>query len=199
ACALTSDAETPHRRASGVRRAAFRVAILDPNLTFSEPAAVRAASGYDAISHAVETYASTARNPASDVFSREAWRLLEGAYERVMAAPQDIRALAAMLLGAHYAGIAIEHSMRGAAHACANPLTAHYGIIHGVAIAALLPHVVRWNGCDRYAGLAGDLCKRVADLASAGGLGSRLADLGVPETDLEMMAEEASRQWTGKF
>src|SRR5207249_9333494 len=105
-----------------------------------QPAAVRAAAGYDAISHAVETFVTTARNPASDLFAREAWRLLDGAFERVMSSPGDLQALGAMQLGAHYAGIAIEHSMLGATHACANPLTARYGTTHGVAIAALLTH-----------------------------------------------------------
>jgi len=63
----------------------------------------------------------------------------------------------AMLLGAHYAGIAIEASMLGATHACANPLTARFGTPHGVAIAVMLPHVVRWNAevvGDRYADMS---------------------------------------------
>lgn len=197
--ALISDADTHVKMACGDPKVAFRAAILDPELTASQPAAVRAAAGYDAISHAVETFVSTARNPASDLFAREAWRLLNGAYERVMQAPHDLKALGDMLLGAHYAGIAIEHSMLGAAHACANPLTAHYGITHGVAIAALLPHVARWNEEGRYAGLTSNLASRAELLAAAGGLSSRLSALGVPEGELETLAGEASRQWTGKF
>src|ERR1700704_617106 len=128
--ALISDAATHVKMACGDPKAAFRIAILDPTLTASQPAAVRAAAGYDAISHAVESYVSTARNSASDLFAREAWRLLDSAYERVMNSPADLEALGAMQLGAHYAGIAIEHSMLGAAHACANPLTARYGTTH---------------------------------------------------------------------
>src|SRR5215471_17928619 len=92
----------------------------------------------------------------SNRFAREAWRLLEGNYERVLAEPGNIEARGAMLLGAHEAGIAIEQSMLGATHACANPLTAHHGTTHGIAIAAMLPHVVRWNAStvgDRYADL----------------------------------------------
>ena len=77
--------------------------------------------------------------------SLEAWRLLEGNFERVLAAPDDLEARAAMQWGAFYAGTAIELSMLGATHACANPLTARYGTTHGNAIAILLPHVVRWN------------------------------------------------------
>ena len=77
-------------------------------------------------------------------------------YERVLDEPGDVEARGAMLLGAHYAGVAIEQSMLGATHACANPLTARYGTTHGVAIAVMLPHVVRWNAevvGDRYAEL----------------------------------------------
>jgi alcohol dehydrogenase len=185
--------------ACGDPKAAFRIAILDTTLTVSQPAAVRAAAGYDAISHAVESFVSTARNAASDLFAREAWRLLDGAYERTINSPQDLDALGAMMLGAHYAGVAIEHAMLGATHACANPVTARYGTTHGVAIAALLPHVVRWNDAARYAGLSKELPDRLARLAEVGDLPSRISVLGVPEADLASLAEEAGRQWTGRF
>ena len=160
---------------------------------------MRAAAGYDAISHAVESYVSTARNPASDLFAREAWRLLDGAYERTLTSPGDLDALGSMMLGAHYAGIAIENSMLGATHACANPLTARYGTTHGVAIAALLPHVVRWNAAGRYADLSAELPARLASLAEAGSLPPGVGALGVPQADLESLAEEAAKQWTGRF
>jgi alcohol dehydrogenase len=121
-----------------------------------------------------------------------------------------------MLLGAHLAGIAIEQSMLGATHACANPLTTRYGTVHGVAIAAMLPHVVRWNAeavGDRYAALldaaglptggaaaAGEtLAGRIASLADAGGLPASLQKLGVRAVDLPALAEDAASQWTGTF
>src|SRR5439155_21251680 len=122
----------------------FRVAILDPALTVSQPRQVTAIAGYDAISHAVESYVTVKRTAVSDLFAKDAWRLLEGHYERLLAQPGDLVARGPMLLGAHQAGIAIEQSMLGATHACANPVTAHYGTTHGVAIAVMLPHVVRW-------------------------------------------------------
>ena len=143
--ALISDAETHAKMACGDPKAAFRVAILDPALTVSQPKAVTAVAGYDAFSHAVESFVTARRTAMSDVFAREAWRLLEANYERVLAAPSDLAARGAMLLGSHEAGIAIEQSMLGATHACANPLTARYGTTHGIAIAVMLPHVVRWN------------------------------------------------------
>ncbi len=208
--ALISDAETHAKMACGDPKAAFRVALLDPELTVSQPKQVTAATGFDAIAHAVETYVTRKRNQLSDTFSREAWRLLEANYERSLSHPDDIEARAAMQLGAYYAGVAIENSMLGAAHACANPLTAHYGTTHGVALAILLPQVVRWNAevaGTRYAELVGSsegdvgerLAKRLEQLAAAGDLSARLSTVGVPKNDLELLAEEAARQWTGSF
>lgn len=143
--AIISDPRTHQKMACGDPKLAFRGVILDPVLTLTQPASVTATAGYDAIAHAVETYVTTKRNPFSEMLSREAWRLLEPSYERVLASPLDLEARAAMQLGAHYAGMAIELSMLGATHACANPLTARYGTTHGSAIAVMLPHVVRWN------------------------------------------------------
>ena len=103
-----------------------------------------------------ESYVTVSRTEISDLFAREAWRLLEAHYEQVLAAPDALAARGAMLIGAHEAGLAIDQSMLGATHACANPLTAHYGTTHGVAIAVMLPHVVRWNAAhvgDRYGAL----------------------------------------------
>ena len=201
--ALISDAATHVKMACGDPKAAFHAAVLDPLLTRSQPREVTATAGYDAISHAVESYVTTRRTAASVVFAREAWRLLSLNFERVLADPCDLEARGAMLLGAHYAGIAIENSMLGATHACANPLTAHYGTTHGVAIAALLPHVVRWNWTAaelHYRALAGaGFADRLAEMSAAAGLPSRLRDLGVPDSALAMLAEEAAAQWTGRF
>ena len=143
--AIISDPKTHKKMACGDPKAAFRAVILDPCLTLTQPASVTTAAGYYAMAHAIESYVCTRRNPSSQKLSLEAWRLLEGHYERVLASPDDLDARAAMQLGAYYAGMAIELSMLGATHACANPLTARYGTMHGDAIAILLPHVVRWN------------------------------------------------------
>jgi alcohol dehydrogenase len=198
--ALISDARTHRKMACGDPNAAFRVAILDPALAVSQPAAVRAQAGYDAISHAVETWVTTKRNAFSECFSREAWRLLEASFERMLGHADDVEAAGAMLLGAHYAGIAIEHSMLGATHACANPLTANYGTAHGAAIASLLPAVVQWNAERRYRELhPADLPSRLAELRAAAGLPADLRAVGVLEPDLPRLAEEAAQQWTGRF
>jgi len=200
--ALISDAETHVKMACGDPKAMFRVAILDPELTVSQPRAVTALAGYDAISHAVESYVTTKRNPMSDALALEAWRLLEPHFERVLSDPSDLAARAAMLLGAHKAGAAIELSMLGATHACANPLTARYGIAHGAAIAVMLPHVVRWNMDQvggRYADLSDRLPDRLEALARAAGLATTLRALEVREDSLESLASDAAKQWTGTF
>lgn len=212
--ALISDAETHVKMACGDPKAAFRVALLDPALTLSQPRSITATSGFDAIAHAVETYVTTRRTPMSEIFSREAWTLLEGNYERVLTQPDDLEARGAMQLGAFYAGVAIENSMLGATHACANPLTARYGTAHGAAIAMLLPAVVRWNERavgDRYATLlklsnlsSGELtptealARRLEALIAAGRLEGNLSGF-VEKSDLPELAAEAAEQWTGTF
>lgn len=212
---LISDAQTHVKMACGDPGAAFKVAILDPELTVTQPASITATAGFDAISHAVETYVTTKRTAASEVFSREAWRLLETNYERVIREPRDIEARGAMLLGAFWAGLAIENSMLGATHACANPLTANYNTEHGMAIGLMLPHVVRWNGAvvaDRYdqllkhgsridgqPGPGEALAGRLEELLAIGGLMQGLNKAGVPERDLPRLADEAAEQWTGRF
>ena len=215
--ALISDADSHVKMACGDPKAAFRVVLLDPALTLSQPRSITATSGFDAIAHAVETYVTTKRTPISEIFSREAWQLLERNYERVLDAPNDPDARGAMQLGAFYAGVAIENSMLGATHACANPLTARYGTAHGAAIAMLLPSVVRWNeeaAADRYAQLlslssiAGnnraltateELARRLEQLAAAGGLDTDLSGAGIAKNDLAELAAEAAEQWTGTF
>jgi alcohol dehydrogenase len=212
--AIISDPETHAKMACGDSKAMFRTVILDPALTVSQPASLTAVTGIDAISHAVESFVTTKRTPASDLFAREAWRLLDGNFERALSEPRNIEARAAMLLGAYYAGAAIEQSMLGATHACANPLTARYRTPHGVAIAVMLPHVVRWNATvvgERYrelmwtAGLdAGEspgeaLAARLSERVRAAGLPVSLADLAVPERDLPALAADAAGQWTGTF
>jgi alcohol dehydrogenase len=201
--AVVSDPERNVKMACGDIKASFRAAILDPKLTVSQPAALTAATGYDAISHAVETLVSTRQTALSECFSRSAWRLLNGNFERVLKDPGDLEARGAMLIGAHFSGLAVENSMLGAAHACASPLTTHYGIPHGVAIALLLAHVVEWNrpavGRQYEELYAGDLVQRLRSLAEFARLPLALRDASIPEEALPRLAEEAGSQWPGKF
>ena len=210
--ALISDAETHAKMACGDEKAAFRIAILDPELTVTQPAAVTAVAGYDAISHAVEAFVTKTRTPESARLAAEAWTLFDANYERVLRTPGDLEARGAMLRGANLAGAAIELSMLGATHACANPLTAKYGTTHGIAIAIMLPHVVRWNGetaGEFYAQLlrasgrvflddpAESLASRLEQLARAGGLPSALREIGARPADFDALAADAATQWTG--
>jgi alcohol dehydrogenase len=213
--ALIADPETHQKMACGDRKAACRIALLDPELTLSLPRNVTAASGVDALAHALETHVTRVRNPVSRLFSREAWRLLAPHLPTVLSRPDDLEARGAMHLGASLAGLAIENSMLGAAHACANPLTAHFGITHGVAIGLMLPPVIRFNGSDfgdQYGELiqAAAVCnpqseprERIAQFVektrAAAGMPACLADCGVPRSELPNLAAEAAKQWTAGF
>jgi alcohol dehydrogenase len=216
--ALISDAETHVKMACGDKKASFRVAILDPALTVSQPARVTALTGVDALAHALETYVTRARTPLSLSFSREAWLLLAENFGRVLDDPTDLEARSAMQLGASFAGLAIENSMLGATHALANPLTARYGIVHGQAIGLMLPHVIRFNGArygawyhDLLEGTGGangfpspdegveGLARFVAELVHKAGLPATLAECGVERESLAELAVDAAKQWTSQF
>ncbi len=218
--ALIADDATHMKMACGDRKAAFQIAVLDPEVTVSQPARVAAVTGIDALSHALESYVTTKRNPVAQMFAREAWQLLEGNLEQVLKCPGDMEARGAMQMGAFLAGTAIENSMLGATHACANPLTAHYGVTHGVAIGVMLPHVVRFNAAavgDLYHELtqvsslydcsengqpshaAGRLAERITSLLQTSGLPTRLSQCGVNAGIFPLLAEEAAQQWTARF
>ncbi|MDZ4778989.1 MAG: iron-containing alcohol dehydrogenase, partial [Planctomycetia bacterium] len=213
--ALITDAKTHVKMACGDKKASCKLAILDPELTVTQPAKVTALTGLDAVVHAVETYVTKRRNPVSLAFSREAWRLLEANFTRVLENPGDLEARGAMQLGASFAGWAIENSMLGAAHALANPLTSHFEVPHGLAVGIMLPHVVRFNGaqCGHWygellhasvgengaplpeAGAAG-LADFIAELVRRAELPTQLRECGAIAEKLPDLAAEAAKQWT---
>jgi alcohol dehydrogenase len=217
--ALVADEHTHAKMACGARDAAPRVALLDPELTLTMPRFVTACTGLDALGHALETAVSRKRTALSALYSRAAFRLVAPSFERVLARPDDREARAAMLLGACHAGMAIEQSMLGAAHSIANPLTARYGLEHGLAVAVALTEVVRFNAEDdvaraRYAELAREarlataqddgeclvaLLAYLERALAAAGVGGTLARHGADVRDAGLLAEEASRQWTAQF
>lgn len=222
--AIIANSQTHMKMACGDPKAAARIAILDPELTLTMPPSVTAATGIDAISHAIEAHVTTKRNAISQRFSRRAWQLLSKAFPAVICDEQpghpDDEALhsdaGAMLLGAHLAGAAIENSMLGATHALANPLSAHFGLTHGIAIAVMLPHVIRFNAPDvgrLYGELAADaglcsaddpqagllLAQRIVELTELVDLPTRLSECRVTPTMLPVLANEAAAQWTAKF
>jgi alcohol dehydrogenase len=203
--ALITDPDTHQKMACGDAKALPRVALLDPELTATQPPKVAAATGIDAVAHAVESSGSTRRNDISRKLSLEAWRLLESSFERTMRNPGDTDARQRMLLGAHLAGAAIENSMLGAAHALANPLTGLCDVVHGLAVGMMLPHVIRFNsaaGERPYADLSDDpetLARRIDSMLVGGQLPRTLRDVGVDESKLPELAKMAATQWTASF
>ncbi|MGA2747642.1 MAG: iron-containing alcohol dehydrogenase [Verrucomicrobiota bacterium] len=206
--ALIADAATHQKMACGDAKAAARIAILDPALTLSQPPRVAACTGIDALSHALETAVTNKRNALSVAYSRESFRLCASSFPRVMQNRQDVAARSGMLLGAALAGLAIENSMLGAAHAAANPLTAHFHIAHGQAVGLMLPAVIRFNAGDagtarlydemdenKTAGLIGNLDW----LLNLAGLPRSLADCDIRPSAIPLLASEAARQWTAGF
>ena len=204
--ALIADEKTHLKMACGDRKAAFRVAILDPEVTVSQPRQVTAVTGIDALSHAVESYVSTRRNPLSQMFAREAWRLLEAISKRCCASPATSKPAAPCRWGPTSPALAIENSMLGVCHACANPLTAHYGMTHGIAIGILLPHVIRFNTAAvgrLYAELVHEVGLLNGDAAAAGEmLARRITELmqlaGLPTTPVGVRRQHGHLPGAGR-
>ena len=206
--ALISQPDTHIKMACGDKKARFGTVILDATLTKTLPRPIAAITAIDAVAHAVESFVSTRHNPMSRMFARHAWELLNTNFEACLVEAQSTAARSKMLFGAYLAGLAIENSMLGAAHACANPLTARYDVIHGVAVALMLPHVIRFNRTvagDAYHELYpdGDLADRITALKQIGNLPNRLRDYPVQYTigtaDIPTLAKEAATQWTAQF
>lgn len=211
--AVIEERQSHLKMACGDPQLLFHTVILDPELAASQPKRIAAVSGLDAITHALESHVTTRKSPLSNMYSLEAWKLLVAAFPKMIRDKPDIETVAAMQWGAYLAGAAIEQSMLGACHASANPLTAHYGLVHGLAVSLMMPGVLRFNSCvsdDQYeslakiAGLPGihpaeELAGMLENLASSAGLETRLRDCGVNEGIFPILAEEAFDQWTGKF
>ncbi len=215
---LISNEKSHVKMACGDKRAACRLALLDPEVTLTQPPQVTALTGIDAIAHAVETFVTNKRTPISLAFSREAWRLLSTSFPKVLDDPSDVIARGGMQLGACFAGMAIENSMLGAAHALANPLTSRYDIPHGQAVGLMLPHVVRFNGeeVDPWyielleAGAHGNgaplpsagsqgVAAMLTEMFGRAGIPLQLGQCDVPQDVLPDLAKDAAKQWTGGF
>jgi alcohol dehydrogenase len=206
--ALIADEVTHQKMACGDPKAAARIAILDPTLTVSQPARVTACTGVDALAHALETAVTTKRNTLSLAYSREAFQLCSSSLPVVVRNGDELEARAGMLLGAALAGLAIENSMLGAAHAAANPLTAHFRIVHGQAVGLMLPWVVRFNAehsatARLYEALHGGeidrLVSRLDWLLNLAGMPRSLGECQVNPAAIPSLAAEAAKQWTATF
>ncbi len=215
--ALIADEVTHQKMACLDPKCAARIAILDPVLTLSQPPRVAACTGIDAIAHAVESAVTTKRNELSQRLSREAFKLCAAAFPEIYVQPDNLAARTQMQLGAALAGAAIEQSMLGAAHAAANPLTAHFEIVHGHAVGLMLPHVVRFNAGDpaaqaAYEALADAASSRAAGKSRVAALAEQIAAMldlaelprslsacSVPPAAIPKLAKEAAQQWTAAF
>ncbi len=209
--ALISDAVTHAKMACGDKKAAARIAILDPDLTLTQPLRVSRVTGIDALSHALESAVCRKRSDISQAYSRAAFALLSQNYLAVLKEPEQPHARAAMLVGAALAGTAIENAMLGAGHSAANPLTAHFGLVHGEAVGLMLPHVMRLNLSDPaasqiYETLAAPLGLRaeqlpgwLEQLLEQAGLPTRLPPGLLTPENLPQLAREAASQWTAQF
>jgi alcohol dehydrogenase class IV len=189
-------------------------AILDPDLTTSMPRAVTAATGIDAMVHAIEAYTSARlKNPMSDLLAREALRLLSGDLLHVLDHPQDRDARGRMLLGAHLAGVAFANAPVAGVHALAYPLGGHFHVPHGASNALMLTHVLRHNlhaAMPLYAelgvlldpgleplgrqGQAQGFIELLARLARDAGVPQRLSEVGIGPQHLDLLAAEAMKQ-----
>ena len=186
------------------------IALLDPELTYDLPAHVTAATGIDAMVHAIEAYASVSpnNNPVSRALAIEALRLIGGALERAVTAPRDCAARADMLLGSLLAGQAFANSPVAAVHALAYPIGGHFKVPHGLSNALVLPHVLRFNTQthpDDYAALAPHafaggpataeaLIDGLVALSKACCLPQTLRDVGIGAADLPRLTADAMNQ-----
>ncbi len=137
-----------------------RVSILDPELTIGLPPAATAATGVDALVHAVESLTSLGRNPVSEAYAHQAVRLVGRWLPVAVADGGNREARAQMLIGSHLAGLALSQSGLGVVHGIAHAVTAHTGAVHGVALAAVLERALEFNlpaSTDAYAAIAFDL------------------------------------------
>jgi alcohol dehydrogenase class IV len=183
-------------------------AVLDADLTLGLPAPVTAATGIDAMVHAIEAYTSRVKkNPVSDCLAREALRLLGANIHAACRTPGDRDARGAMLLGSALAGMAFANAPVAAVHALAYPLGGHFHVPHGLSNALVLPHVLAFNRAEAeglYAEIAplafpgaggvDGLLERLHRLTPDLGLPSRLREVGVSESDLDLLADDAMKQ-----
>lgn len=191
------------------------IALLDAELTLSLPASITAATGIDAMVHAIESYtsASVNNNPVSRAIAREALRLLGANIETAVKDGGDVQARSNMLLGAMLAGQAFANSPVAAVHALAYPIGGVFHVPHGLSNALVLPQVMRFNSsncAEAYATLAPDVfpdlisvpatervdkfINRLQVLSLDLGLEQTLREVGVSESDLPILASEAMKQ-----
>jgi alcohol dehydrogenase len=188
------------------------IAIDDPKLMVAKPAGLTAATGMDALTHAVEAYVSTAANPITDACAEKAITMISQWLRPAVANGENIEARDAMSYAQYLAGMAFNNASLGYVHAMAHQLGGFYNLPHGVCNAVLLPHVCEFNliSCqDRYAKIAELMgvnteglteteaayaaIDAIRELSSSIDIPSGLTELGVKTEDLAIMAENAQK------
>ena len=196
----------PTTASSGEGHSRCAALVLDPELSLDVSDVAARTAAIIAIGRTVEAWVTSARNPMSDLFAREAWRQLAASYLRVAMGPADAEVIANLQLGAFLSDVAATRSGLGALDACVGPVNARSEVGRGPLLAILLPEVVKWNTrvvADRYAELSAAggearhpeaLVARLEDFVTAGGFPERLAQAGIPERDLPSLAERAAAE-----
>ena len=194
------------------------LAILDPDLTLGLPAGTTAATGIDAMVHAIEAYASSSKNnnPISKMLSIEALKLLGGSIEKAVFEGSNVEARGNMLIGAMLAGKAFANSPVAAVHALAYPIGGTFHVSHGLSNSLVLPYVLRFNSVDSkaskdYAELApyvfpeidtnrgaqsvcAEFIDKLESLSKKLGLPQKLREVDIPKNACEKMAKDAMKQ-----
>ena len=189
------------------------LALLDAELTLGLPAHVTAATGIDAMVHAIEAFTTKRlKNPVSDCLAKEALRLLAGNLHAAVNAGNDIAVRENMLLGACLAGMAFTNAPVAGVHALAYPIGARFHVSHGLSNALMLGPVMRFNISQAHGmyaqlgqiikpGMQGTILEQAAQLADylgglAGDLGlpRRLVDVGITSNDIDQLASDAMLQ-----
>ena len=207
---VITDTETKVKMLIAADSIVPHTAILDPMLTLTMPKDVTAATGMDALTHAIEAYISKVATPMSDIFALKAIELIVANLIPAVCNPGNIEARANMLYGQMYAGLAFSNASVALVHAMSRPLGAHFGVPHGVANAILLPSVMNYNRCSCI-GKMKDIAKAMGevvdglstrdasysvlqvidDLFAETGLKGRLSMYDIPEEKLGQLAEDA--------
>ena len=210
--AVITDRQRKFKMTVGSPHIVPQVGLCDPELTLSMPQPLTAATGMDALTHAIECYVNTVHNPIAKTLAAEAMRLIGRSLRTAYANGKDVGARTAMLLASTMAAMAFARTRLGNVHAMSHPLGAHFDVPHGVANAILLPYVMVWNliACyETYPRVAEALGERIAGLshreaAEAAveavrrlshdvGIPERLRDVGVTREGIPRMAEDAMK------
>ncbi len=186
-------------------------AYVDPELTFSVPPYVTAATGVDALVHCIEAYANRFAHPIIDLYALEGIRLIAANVVRAVENGQDVEARTALSLGSLYGGLCLGPVNTGAVHALAYPLGGEFHVAHGVSNSVLLPYVLKFNlpaAPQRYANIALALgieagatpeataqrgLAKLRQISAQCGIPAGMSDLGVPEEAIPRMAESAMK------